>query len=219
MRKVNFKSRLKQHDWTLSQTSVTGPKCREPQTLTNVHQSQSEGPPYLRCWAESLCSGLVLWLFGIYLVIRPLKSNEGMKALALLNLLLLALFRVKRAFVDGCSSTFLSLVLLSWSFEALWTALSARWPSIWSVKGVLAPLQRRAGSGDVCEFLLMYTLCTTHLVFVGVGLLLLNVHGQHLAAEREALSLLNHLLVWRDGVVPHHHMALEKWITASQWCP
>lgn len=53
---------------------------------------QCEGPPYLHCWAESLRSGMVLWLFGIYLVIRPLKSNGGMKALALLNLLLLAYF-------------------------------------------------------------------------------------------------------------------------------
>lgn len=54
--------------------------------------SQCEGPPYLRCWAESERSAIVLWLFGIYLVIRPFKSNGGMKALALLNLLLLAYF-------------------------------------------------------------------------------------------------------------------------------
>lgn len=53
---------------------------------------QREGPPYLHCWAESLRSGIVLWLFGIYLVISPLKSNGGIKALALLNLLLLAYF-------------------------------------------------------------------------------------------------------------------------------
>lgn len=54
--------------------------------------SQCEGPPYLHCWAESLRSGIVLWLFGIYLVIRPLKSSGRMKASALLNLLLLAYF-------------------------------------------------------------------------------------------------------------------------------
>lgn len=54
--------------------------------------SQCEGPPYLRCWAESVRSAIVLWLFGIYLVIRPFKSNGGMKALALLNLPLLVYF-------------------------------------------------------------------------------------------------------------------------------
>lgn len=62
------------------------------------------------------------------------------------------------------------------------------------------------------NFFLMYTLCITHLVSAALGLLFLNVHGQHLAAEREALSLLNHLLVRRYGVVPHDHMALEEWI-------
>lgn len=66
------------------------------------------------------------------------------------------------------------------------------------------------------NFFLMYTLCITHLVSAALGLLFLNVHGQHLAAEREALSLLNHLLVRRYGVVPHDHMALEEWIIASQ---
>lgn len=70
---------------------------------------------------------------------------------------------------------------------------------------------------EICvNFFLMYTLCITHLVSAALGLLFLNVHGQHLAAEREALSLLNHLLVRRYGVVPHDHMALEEWIIASQ---
>lgn len=55
-------------------------------------KSQCEGPPYLRCGGESQRSAIVLWLFGIYLVIRPLKTTGGMKALALLNLLLLAYF-------------------------------------------------------------------------------------------------------------------------------
>lgn len=36
--KVNIKNTLKWDDWTLSQTSATGPKCRELQALSNVHQ-------------------------------------------------------------------------------------------------------------------------------------------------------------------------------------
>lgn len=80
---------------------MTGPWARHLQQVLSAGnsrlwvmftKSQCEGPPYLRCWAESQGSGIVLWLFGIYLVIRPLKSNGGMKALALLNLLLLAYF-------------------------------------------------------------------------------------------------------------------------------
>lgn len=80
---------------------MTGPWARHLQQVLSAGnsrlwvmftKSQCEGPSYLRCWAESLGSGLVLWLFGIYLVIRPLKGNGGMKALALLNLLLLAYF-------------------------------------------------------------------------------------------------------------------------------
>lgn len=39
--------------------------------------------------------------------------------------------------------------------------------------------------------------------------LLLHVHGQHLAAEGQALGLLNHLLVGRHGVVAHHHVTLK----------
>lgn len=79
---------------------MTGPWARHLQQVLSAGnsrlwvmftKSQCEGPPYLR-WAESQRSGIVLWLFGIYLVIRPLKSNGGMKALALLNLLLLAYF-------------------------------------------------------------------------------------------------------------------------------
>ncbi len=80
---------------------MTGPWARHLQQVLSAGnsrlwvmftKSQCEGPPYLRCWDESQRSGIVLWLFGIYLVIRPLKSNGGMKALALLNLLLLAYF-------------------------------------------------------------------------------------------------------------------------------
>lgn len=80
---------------------MTGPWARHLQRVLSAGnsrlwvmftKSQCEGPSYLRCWSESLSSGLVLWLFGIYLVIRALKGNGGMKALALLNLLLLAYF-------------------------------------------------------------------------------------------------------------------------------
>lgn len=39
---------------------------------------------------------------------------------------------------------------------------------------------------------------------------LLDVHGQHLTAEGEAFGLLNHLLIGRHGVVPHHHVALKR---------
>lgn len=40
------------------------------------------------------------------------------------------------------------------------------------------------------------TVCAcTRLGLGALRLLFLNVHGQHLAAEREALGLLNHLLV------------------------
>lgn len=78
---------------------MTGPWARHLQQVLSAGNSrpwvmctkrQCEGPRYLRWWAESQRSGIVLWLFGIYLVIRPLKRNGGMKALALLNLLLLA---------------------------------------------------------------------------------------------------------------------------------
>lgn len=55
----------------------------------------------------------------------------------------------------------------------------------------------------------MCSMCITHLVSAAVGLLFLNVHGQHLATEREALGFLNHLLVGRYGVVPHDNMALN----------
>lgn len=56
----------------------------------------------------------------------------------------------------------------------------------------------------------------THLVPAAVGHLLLDVHGQHLAAEGQALGLLNHLLVRRHGVVAHHHVTLP---TANiAWC-
>lgn len=48
-----------------------------------------------------------------------------------------------------------------------------------------------------------------HLVSVAVTELLLDVHGEHLAAEREALSLLDDLLVQGHGVVAHHHMTLQ----------
>lgn len=58
-------------------------------------------------------------------------------------------------------------------------------------------------------------MCFTHFGLGALGLLFLNVHGQHLAAEREALGLLNHLLVRRYSVVPHDHMALE-WMTGSR---
>lgn len=51
----------------------------------------------------------------------------------------------------------------------------------------------------------------THLGLGALGLLLLDVHDQHLAAEGEALGLLDHLLVRRDGVVSHHHVALQEW--------
>lgn len=61
----------------------------------------------------------------------------------------------------------------------------------------------------------MSTMCFTHFSLGALGLLFLNVHGQHLAAEREALGLLNHLLVRRYSIVPHDHMALE-WITGSR---
>lgn len=75
----------------------------------------------------------------------------------------------------------------------------------------------------VCvHFFCMYSMCVTHLGLGALGLLFLNVHGQHLAAEREALGLLNHLLVRRYGVVPHDHMTLEiwtKWTTDSQKQP
>lgn len=40
--------------------------------------------------------------------------------------------------------------------------------------------------------------------------LLLDVHGEHLAAEREALSLLDDLLVRRHSIVAHHHMTLQR---------
>lgn len=56
--------------------------------------------------------------------------------------------------------------------------------------------------------------CVTHFGLGALGLLFLNVHGQYLAAEREALGLFNHLLVRWYSVVPHDHMALE-WITCS----
>lgn len=56
----------------------------------------------------------------------------------------------------------------------------------------------------------------THLVPAAVGLLFLNVHGQHLAAEGEALGLLNHLLVRGCGVVSHDNMALETRNTTDE---
>ena len=45
------------------------------------------------------------------------------------------------------------------------------------------------------HFKILCALSVAHLVPVAVGLLLLNVHSQHLASKREALGLLNHLLV------------------------
>lgn len=48
------------------------------------------------------------------------------------------------------------------------------------------------------------------LIPVCVGLLLLDVHGQHLAAERKALGFLDHLLIWRYSIVAHHHVSLPK---------
>lgn len=71
-------------------------------------------------------------------------------------------------------------------------------------------LQWRAGNGGLCAFC-MYSMYVTNLVLGALGLLFLNVHGQHLTAEREALGLLNHLLVRWYGIVPHDHMALEIW--------
>ena len=38
--------------------------------------------------------------------------------------------------------------------------------------------------------------------------LLLDVHGQHLAAEGKAFRFLNHLLVWRYGIVSHDDVTL-----------
>lgn len=116
---------------------MTGPFARHLQQVLSAGnsslwlmftKSQCEGPPYLCCRAESLCSGLVLWLFGIYLVIRPLKSGWRDESISSVKLALTGLFRVKRAFVGGCSSTFFGLVLLCWSFESFWTALSSWWP-------------------------------------------------------------------------------------------
>lgn len=51
---------------------------------------------------------------------------------------------------------------------------------------------------------------SVYLIPVTVGHLLLNVHRQHLAPEGEALRLLNHLLVRRHCIVPHHHVTLKN---------
>ncbi|KAF3834272.1 hypothetical protein F7725_025476, partial [Dissostichus mawsoni] len=52
-----------------------------------------------------------------------------------------------------------------------------------------------------------------YLIPVAMGDLLLYVHGQHLAAEGQALGLLDHLLVRRHRVVAHHHMTLGNKFT------
>ena len=51
--------------------------------------------------------------------------------------------------------------------------------------------------------------CGLYLSAGTVGQLLLDVHGQHLTAEGQALGLLYDLLVGRHRVVAHHHVALE----------
>ncbi len=53
-------------------------------------------------------------------------------------------------------------------------------------------------------------LCCFDLIPVCEALLLLDVHGQHLAAERKALGFLDHLLIRWYGVVAHHHVTLPK---------
>ncbi|MED6268995.1 hypothetical protein CHARACLAT_028451 [Characodon lateralis] len=51
---------------------------------------------------------------------------------------------------------------------------------------------------------------SVYLVPVAVGHPLLDVHGQHLAAERQALGLLDHLLVRRHCVVSHDDVTLAN---------
>ena len=51
--------------------------------------------------------------------------------------------------------------------------------------------------------------CGLYLSAGTVGQLLLDVHGQHLTAEGQALGLLYDRLVGRHRVVAHHHVALE----------
>lgn len=97
----------------------------------------------------------------------------------------------------------------SLTFEVLWTALSSSWPSVRPVGGVSGARQRRVIHWCLWA-LWRCSVCVTHLISAALGLLFLDVHGQHLAAEREALGLLNHLLVRRYGVVSHDNMTLER---------
>lgn len=78
-------------DWTPSKTSVVIPKCRELHPWVKFTEAGCcECVRYLLRCAESLDSGLLLYgCAAIYLVISALKKNGMMKALTLLNLLLL----------------------------------------------------------------------------------------------------------------------------------
>lgn len=79
---VAYQRRAKWDEWT-SESDICSRalSAGKPGLWLMFTESRRRGPPYLRCFAESQSSGIVLWLFGFYLVIRPLKSIGGMKAL------------------------------------------------------------------------------------------------------------------------------------------
>lgn len=211
-----WKKHAKWDDWTSEPDICSWAlNAGKPGLWLMFTESRRGGPPYLRCCAESRRSDIVLWLFGIYLVIRPLKSIGGMKASALLNLLLLAYFVSREVrwwlFINILSPRLCRTDHLS-RFEL--PRLHVDLPQLPDgLKGCRVAFRGHAGEYGWC-----WSYCeNTHLGLAALRLLLLDVHDQHLAAEREALGLLDHLLVRRDGVVSHDHVALQGYDETRLW--